>query len=581
MMQHYRYTHTGTVATTGYFSAEPDPFPDFTTALHYIVEHPLDDFMRRHLIRRMTALHAEEIQAAFASAFPTGDLPPPAAALAEELALLNPDLPEPPHTGEDKHREESNSPLVLLRWRKLPDRELHRRWGEFFNANIQGHRALKSPEESGLPPLYPDRFEDCIGSSSPGLGHAFLQAFPVRLEDLHDKYKARQADRAYERPPSEETAARAEERLRSLDIIAGQEMRHTASLSPIALLRPWNIRLTVRQGRHDYSLEGQATTYGRGLALSDARASCLMEMVERASAYLSINQEQILHRAQPKPIVSGCRSAIMKSHGNAIDPNDYPLEVPYSDEFLVWTEGTTHDGSKVCIPVQMAALFCNLDEIALYDSPGSTGIATGCSMEEAKVAALLEILERDAEATTPFHKSSCFRLELEPEDDPLVHTLFADYAARGINVQFQKITGPMGVPVYKCFVMSAKGVVSRGHGAGLSAKRALVSAMTETPFPYPDGGPSGPMLRKLPAVRLRDLPDYSLYRPEENLAMLEELFCANGRPPVYLDLTHEALKFPVVRALVPGMELAADRDSFSRIPYRLWRKYREFCPEKA
>lgn len=574
-MLRYNYTHTGTEATTGYFSAEPDPTPGFADALRYLAEHPLDDFMRRHLIRRMAPLPLDELRRILESAFAQRQMPAPVEALAHELALLNPDLtPLVPKEGPASDLAAA-TPLVFLRWKELPDKDLHRRWGSFFNANIQEHRALKSPDESGLPPLYPEDLQEGTGADGPGLSPAFLREFPHGLNKLYLKYQARQSGPACQRPPSEETAALAEERLAALGLIAGPEMRHTASLSPIALLRPWRVRLSITQGRHAYTLEGQATTYGRGLSLADARASCLMEMVERASCYLSVADGHVLHRQTPLPVVAGSRSDIVEKYGRAIDPNDFPLEVPYRGEPLVWAAGAAPDGSPTYVPVQMVGLFCNLDETALYDSPGSTGIATGCSMEEAKLAALLEILERDAEAVTPFHKSSCFMLEADPQADPLVAALLSDYAARGINVQFQALDSPMGICVYSCFVMSPKGAIASGHGAGLSAARALVSAMTETPFPYPDGGPSGPMLRKLPTLRLRDFPDYSLPRPQDSLAMLEELFTANGRPPVYVDLTHESLKFPVVRALVPGMELAADRDSFSRVPVRLWRNYQK------
>lgn len=577
-MLHYVYTHTGTEATTGYFSAEPEPVPAFHEALRYLAKHPMDDFMRRHLIRRMAPLDADELRFIYKEAFPDGNIPSAALVLSEELALLNPTLSGilPGYGGKDA----SGSPLILLRWQELPDRETQRLWVDFFNANMQQHRALKSLEESGLPPLYPDAVGDWkieCGSSFPGLGPAFTKAYQIRLEQLQPKYLQKASGRSHTRPPSSETAAIAEERLNALGITAGREMRHTASLSPVALLRPWNLRLSVSQGALAYRLNGQATTYGRGLTLADARASCLMEMVERASAYLSIGDGQVLQRAAHMPVLSASRSELTAKHGSAVDPNDYPLEVPYNDEPLVWSQGIDAQRQEVYVPVQMAGLFCNLDEIALYDSPGSTGIATGCSMAEAKIAALLEIFERDAEATTPFHKPSCFRLVADEGDHPQVAALLADYAARGINVQFQKLETPLGIPAYKCFVMSAKGVIFRGHGAGLSAQKAIISAMTETPFPYPDGGPSGPMLRKLPVVNFRDLPDYSLPHPEDSLAMLEELLTVNGRPPVYLDLTHESLLFPVVRALVPGLELASDRDSFSRIPLRLWHNYRRLA----
>ena len=596
IMIHYKYTHTQTEATTGYFSCEPDPRPSLDEALAYLASHPLDEFMRRHILTRMTAVPAKEaadrIRRTFAGSVP----PPPIQALIQELALLAPPwaqddplfAPDPNFEGDTAGAEAT--PMILLRWQRLPDRDLHTEWGRRFAANIQHHRALPAPADMGLPPLYrnPEVLllsgADAFGTDeptspgfrAPGLSPAFTAPFSAHIRDVHAEHAARQPSDTvpYVRPPSEETAALAEERLIAADIIAGGQMRHIASLSPIALLRPWTVRASVRQGRHEHSLEGRATTYGRGLSLADARASCLMEMVERASAYLSLSEDGIPGLASPCPVISGTRTSVLADHGQALDPNDYPLEAPYRDSPLTWMAGTAAASTEtVYVPVQMVSLFCNLDEIALFDSPGSTGIATGRTMEEAKLAALLEILERDAEATTPFAKASCFTLTADSTTDPLIASLLADYAARGINVQFQELTGPMGLPAYKCFVMSPKGAIARGHGAGLSARRAVISALTETPFPYPDGGPSGPTLRKLPAKNLQEFPDYSLATPARSLAMLEDLLIRNHRPPVYVDLTRADLGFPVVRAFIPGLELAADTDAFSRVPLRLYANY--------
>lgn len=580
-MMRYRYVHTATEATTGYFSCEPSPFPSLAEALTYLASHPLDDFIRRHLLTRLGALPRGQIAQAIATAFGAAPLPAPVSVLIQELCLLNPVLENDALiSGTPKKDEDAATSLIFLRWKKLPDRELQRQWDRVLTANIREHRALKRPEEFGLPPLYPG-----IDAEKPGEARGTALPFTTGIAEVHARFLALQEPDAlpHQRPPSEETASLAEERLNRLGIVAGREMRHTASLSPVALLRPWNMRLSVRRGRHDFSLEGQATTYGRGLSVPDARASCLMEMVERASAYLSLTEEGIMGLAAPLPVLSATRSALLAEHGAAINPNDFSLEVPYHDEPLTWvrgeqkllpgSNGSDAETSPVWVPVQMVSLFCNLDEISLCDAPGSTGIATGRSMEEAKVAALLEILERDAEATTPFSKAACFTLDADDAVDPFIATLLAGYRARGIHVQFQDLTGPLGVPVYKCFVMSSKGAIAAGHGAGLSGRRAVLSALTETPFPYPDGGPSGPLLRKLPARRLHELPDYPLATPAANLALLEELLLRNGRAPVYVDITRKDLGFPVVRALVPGMEPAADGSDFRRVPYRLYANY--------
>ncbi len=614
-MMHYKYTHAQTEATTGYFSCEPHPPLSLDAALAHLAKCPLDDYMRRHLLTRMQAMPPQELPSAFARACPSLSLPPPLHALARELILLHPSLAPlleifvpgslqtdgnatqirgcrgavpPAGCGQSPHPDkmasttispespnEPATPLILLRWQRLPDRDLHRAWGAVFADNIQRHRALQTPEATGLEPLY--RMQDGVPvnlvEGAPELSPAFTRPFVRTVAEVRKDLAQGSAAQPHTRLPAEEVAALAEERLTALGIIAGKEMRHTASLSPIALLRPWNIALQVTQGRHRHTLEGQATTYGRGLALADARASCLMEMAERASAYLSVSDDCVENRAEETSILRGPRSQLLKAGHAALDPNDFSLETPYTDASLAWMPGHTPEGGTVYVPVQMASLFCNLDEISLFDSPGSTGIATGMTMEEAKVAALTEVFERDAEATTPFAKASCFTLRVDDADDALLAALLRDYAAQGINVQFQDLTGPMGLPVYKCFVMGLKGAIARGHGAGLSARRALVSALTETPFPYPGGGPSGPLLRKLPVKALGELPDSSLATPAQNLALLERTLAANGRSPVYVDLTRRDLGFPVVRALVPGMEPAADSDAFTRVPVRLYANY--------
>ena len=85
------------------------------------------------------------------------------------------------------------------------------------------------------------------------------------------------------------------------------------------------------------------------------------------------------------------------------------------------------------------------------------------------------------------------------------------------------------------------------------------------PWPYPYGEPTGPALGGLPVRWLEDLPDYSLPSAEASCKVLEKTLCAQGRRPLYVDISRKDLdSMPVVRALVPGLELTADFDRFSR-----------------
>lgn len=167
----------------------------------------------------------------------------------------------------------------------------------------------------------------------------------------------------------------------------------------------------------------------------------------------------------------------------------------------------SHD---ILVPVQMVYLFSNLDEIDLFSGLGSTGLAAHTDLAAAKTSALLECIERDCDAISIFDKSLCFKAST---NDPELSPLFSAYASRGIQIQFQDISNDMGIPCYRCFVVDSSGTIQKGTGAGLSAKKALLSALMETPYPFPYGPPSGSHFENLETIILEDLPDYSTENP--------------------------------------------------------------------
>jgi ribosomal protein S12 methylthiotransferase accessory factor YcaO len=171
---------------------------------------------------------------------------------------------------------------------------------------------------------------------------------------------------------------------------------------------------------------------------------------------------------------------------------------------------------------------------------------------------------------TPFHPSRCFTVETT---DPQVGKLLDHYRELGIHVQFQDLTSKMGVPCCKCFVREMGGGIVKGTGCHLDARRALLSAMTETPYAFPYGPPSGTGLHGLVRVPLENLPDYGLGNSAADLLLLETLLEEWGLRPVYVDLTRRDVGLPVVRAIVPGMEITADFDRFSRVHPRLFANY--------
>ena len=558
---HYRLELQETAASTGYFAPVPLEACSLEAGLAYLRQHPNDAFMHTHLLGRIGAMAADDI----ARILDSGAAGEPAVrALLLEAALLYERLQ--PLRKQFKRNEikilADATPLIYLRSEQLADQALHRQWASLFSANMTCHRPLPPPAKTGLE----TPVAGVDGSDIPLTEGAHLQAI----------IEAGRADMALPgapRPPAAETIARALEGLEALEIFEGGEMRHQSSLSPIALLRKWRFHHRVDGGAISYTLSGVQTSYGRGLSLEAARAACLMEVVERYASFASLTASGVTGTLRSHPLIHGSRSQLTADGYPALDPNRLGLEVPYQDEPLYWMEGeqlTPAGRESVWVPVQCIYLFTNLDERALFSGLGSTGLASGNTTAEARLSALYEILERDSEAVNPFHPSRCFRVHSEDEK---MNALFADYRARGIHLQFQDISPAFGIPCCSCFVTHRDGTVARGGGANLNGKRAVLAALTETPYPYPMGPPSMPATPDLPWLPFEALPDFSTGSPEQDLTLVEKTLAANGLFPIYVDITRKDLKIPVTRALVPGLEMVADFDRTCRINARLFNNY--------
>jgi ribosomal protein S12 methylthiotransferase accessory factor YcaO len=553
---------TGTTAGTGFFAPQPEGDPDFDTALAWLRQRPLDSFLHRYLLQELVSrpadrladmardaaaedpvLHALLLEAAYLREDPA--LEAKLAATANHAALLR------------------ATPAIYLRHRQLPDRDRHRYWIRQLAANILAHHPLNSVHITDAPPL-PD------ADASSERMTVSITAVPPPTPPPPD-----------DRPPVAEVIAAAGERLKRLNLLASIEMRHEASLSPMALLRQWRLERRVRSGRLHYRLGGFMTAYGRGLTLEAARVSCLMEIVERYSAFGDFSPGAVDGHLGPTPLIRASMTELTRAGHRVLDPNHLGLEVPWNDAPLHWRPARIVQSTgeaDIWIPAQCVYLFCNLDEPDMFSALGSTGLASGSAMAGARLAALLEIVERDAEATTLFDPAACFTVHAETE--PL-RGLLADYHRLGIHPQFQDLTGPLGIPCYKCFVVAPDGNIARGTGAHLDGRRALLSALTETMYPYPHGPASRPCQPQLPVRAFESLPDYSSPSATGSLQRLQELLLANGLAPIFADLTRADLAFPVVRALVPGLTIMADFDRFSRLTPRQASALRRLAEPRA
>lgn len=547
------------VAGVGCFMAHPVQNLSFNDMVQYLREHPFDSYMHQFLLQTMGGHRTRKLEKLI-DEITTGDKRGDRvlAALLYETCLAHQRYTHllPRLTALDPAELAEATPGVHIRSHLLADQPLHIRWTALFKGNLAAHEPLPAPDESGLAMPYAP--ED--------LPHGRTVTAAEVRERLQDTLPAPRS-----RKPLEETALLALERLTATGAVLGREMAHRASLSPFSLLRHWKMEIRSDNGRLNNQFQGMQTAYGRGLSLEAARASYAMEMAERYSSYASVGRKGLSGYVRDYPLIQGSFAEVSAT-AEALDPSSLRLEVPYAGQRLWWMEGQVRDAQgtrPLLVPAQIVFLFSNLDEPDLFSALGSTGLASGNVMAEARLAGLCEVLERDAEAVRPFDLSRCFRLTAE---DPQIAKLLAEYEACGIHVWFFDASDEFGIPCYKSVVLGRLGDVNKGMGCSLSGPRALVSAMTETPYPFP--GPAGsPAPEGLPLRRLEDLPDLSTGSPEGDLEVLEQTLVANDLPVVSVELTRKDLGIPATRMFVPGLELVADFDQFSRLSPRLFANY--------
>ncbi len=549
-----------TESATGYFACIPSPDPGVARGLEILQQRPFDDFLRKHLLKSILALNAKQFETLSADLLQEGH--PALLSLLLEAETIS-EKQEAFSRPADGKRLAAATSLIYIKAGLLDDLRLHNRWIAVFRENILQHKPFSEWNTSDLSPLFDAR-------------HLPQAASAPIIQDLFDAEGPMHPDR--EEIPAGHTAELALARLTALGVLKGTEQRHVSSLSPIGLLRKWQMKTVVRSGRNRYSLEGLQTSYGKGLSPEAARASCLMEVVERVSSFTSFEGLHLPECRYPYELAVGSCSQLRRNGKEVLDPNRLRLEVPYQDQELHWIEGRNPRGESVYVPVQAVFLFCNLDEASLFSAVGSTGLASGNTITEAKISALLEVIERDADAISPYDPGRCFVLETA---NPHLAPLFAAYRSKGIHLQFQDITTEFGIPCYRCFVVDEQGRIARGTGAHLDGRRAIMSALTETTYPFPSGPPSAPAPGGLPTIQFEDLPNYDTRGAGRNLHILEALLGGRGFDPVYVDITHKDLDIPVVRALVGGLELIADFDRFSRVSPRLYANYLRMAGKKT
>jgi ribosomal protein S12 methylthiotransferase accessory factor YcaO len=552
-MIRYKIKLKNTAATIGYFQPEPEGIEDLEKGISLLSKNRFDDFLRNYLLSLYSKMEFEKRKAFIEKA--VLDNSDAVKAFAAEAIHISPDLSIEDYNLDINSLKDHTS-LIYLNSIDMEKRDDHKTIATSAFNNINNHTF----PESEFPEIEPE--EDKVVFSKN------ISEFEINKSEVQEQ--------------TFDIFNHALNRFEKAGLIPGNEMRHFTALSPEAILRKWYMKTIIKTGDSDFSFEGIQTSYGKGETLDLARISCLMEVAERISSFVSVDDLEITNRKNDKDLIYSSYSEGVNKGLNFLDPNSLRLEIPYKDWPMYWMkakEAINEDEYKdIYIPVQTSYLFVNLPEQSLFSSLDSTGLATGDTPHRAKLKGVFEALERDSEYSMPFTMDSCFRLKSRT---PEINALFEFYKSRGIDFFFQDITSEFGVPVFKAFVYGPDNVIYKGCSCHLNGKKAAIDALFEVPYPTMNNPASKKIEFDLPEKYIEDIPDYSTGSIKGDLKLLKTFLIENNLKPIFSEITRPDLDIPVFRTIIPGLEINGDFDEYYRISKRQYKNFKNIFKIKA
>lgn len=356
-----------------------------------------------------------------------------------------------------------------------------------------------------------------------------------------------------------------------------------------------NLRIPVYSVYRKMTAKGTFGNYnGKGVTPDQAKASAIMEAMERYSAELR----------ETDTIVCGTLEEMRNAGASYLEPADMILPARVMNGLeaseIAWTK--CYDilrGENVWVPA--CAVFYPYypdGDLQLFRFH-TNGIAAGNTIEEAILHAMFEVIERDAWSIAESLNMTKADVIIDSEDS-IPGKLLRLFKDAGVEVNLKNLTVDTGVTTIAASSDDIRTkdpeMLSIGLGAHLDPEIAVIRALTEVAqsrTTHKHGLKINAELQK----KTRDMGYENIkkvnalwYRSNKNKIKLSEL--KNEATPYVLDdielvlgkimdagfdrvvvadLTRPEIGIPVVRVIIPGMEVSA-MDS-EREGLRCWGKW--------
>jgi len=348
---------------------------------------------------------------------------------------------------------------------------------------------------------------------------------------------------------------------------------------------------------------------GKGPTRMDAKASALMESIERYSSLPSGNRNKMIQGSYKE--VSKVSKILHPS--NVVEP----MILEYDDEmimdFLSGYDLVNND--RILIPAPLALFRYSPKPPAInpFAYHHTNGLASGNVLEEAICHSLCELIERDAASLAELNASALpynflrtmtkYLSDNGLEIDPVDGTEFVDddskYPDVDIsNIDFKPIsnlvkkfndakipliikdiTSPIGVPTFNAssieWITEDYGYLAEGHGTHPDARIALLRAITEVSqtraaniqgarddlrkISYgnsnSDEKKTWQFMKSKNTIQFSEIKSFIHDDILDDINFILSRLVSNGlKQVIVVDLTNPQLMIPVVRTIVPGLE---------------------------
>lgn len=312
---------------------------------------------------------------------------------------------------------------------------------------------------------------------------------------------------------------------------------------------------------------------GKGATPTEARVSAIMEGIERYSA-----------EVPPGTTLPMARYPEVTGDVPALDPADLILPRGKDPRMAIpWIAG--YDilrEEEVLVPA--SAVFHPLPETYPQLFRTSTnGLASGNTLEEAVFHALMEVIERDAWSLVEASRDTGPRVTAI--GDSLSASLLSRFASAQVEVHVKDITSDLGIPTFAAvsddLQLRDPALLTIGMGTHTSARIALLRALTEVAqsrltqiHGAREDTDTADLRRRAGYERVRRMNAYWFDGKSEEAfdrvpsfdtddflsdirLALDRIRRAGMDRVIVVDLTRPEIGVPVVRVIVPGLEVYA------------------------